>query len=58
MAIKDWPGGIITKNPATPTGPYANGVASGMWTLDQAANYTKQGIWPIASNVPEATPFA
>ena len=50
MSIKDWSGGIITKNPVVPAGPYQDGAASGVWTLDQAANYTKQGIWPIAGN--------
>jgi len=35
-------GGFITKNPTAPT----TSAASGMWTLDQAANYVKQGIWP------------
>jgi hypothetical protein len=52
MSIKDYEGGIITKNPTTPTGPYQNGAASGVWTMDQAAEYTKQGVWPIAGNVP------
>jgi len=52
MSIKDYEGGIITKNPTTPTGPYQTGVASGVWTMDQAAEYTKQGVWPTAGNVP------
>ena len=52
MSIKDYEGGIITKNPTTPTGPYQDGVASGVWTMDQAAEYTKQGVWPTAGNVP------
>ena len=52
MSIKDYEGGIITKNPTTPTGPYQTGVASGVWTMDQAAEYTKQGVWPIAGNAP------
>jgi len=52
MSIKDYEGGIITKNPTTPTGPYQDGVASGVWTIDQAAEYTKQGVWPTAGNVP------
>jgi len=45
-----YPGGIITKSPATPTGPFANGTAPGIWTLDQQAAYLKQGVWPIAGN--------
>jgi len=52
MSIKDYEGGIITKNPTTPTGPFQDGAASGVWTMDQAAEYTKQGVWPIAGNVP------
>jgi hypothetical protein len=35
-------GGFITKNPTAPT----TSAAKGIWTLDQAANYVKQGIWP------------
>ena len=52
MSIKDYEGGIITKNPTTPTGPFQTGAASGVWTMDQAAEYTKQGVWPIAGNAP------
>ena len=51
MSIKDWPGGIISKEQVVPSGPYLNSTASGMWTMDQAASYTKQGIWPTAGNV-------
>lgn len=51
MSIKQFPGGIITKNPTAPAGPYETGAAPGIWTLDQAMNYKKQGIWPIAGNV-------
>ena len=47
---KQYPGGFITKTPVVPAGPYQCGAASGIWTLDQAMNYTKQGIWPIAGN--------
>jgi len=35
-------GGFITKNPTAPT----TSAASGMWTLDQAMQFKKQGIWP------------
>jgi hypothetical protein len=38
----DYTGRIITKNPQTPS---ANG-APGIWTLDEAMQYTKQGKWP------------
>jgi hypothetical protein len=48
---KKWPGGIITPTPATPTGPYENSVAPGIWTLSQQAYWAKQGLWPIAGNV-------
>jgi hypothetical protein len=39
---KQYPGGFIIKNPTTPT----TSSAPGMWTLDQAAYYIKQGTWP------------
>jgi len=55
MSIKQFPGGIVTKNPTAPAGPYENGAAPGIWTLGQATDYIKQGIWPIAGNqVPDA----
>ena len=47
-----FPGGIITKNPATPTGPYESGSAPGVWTLDQQLQYQQQGIWPTAGLQP------
>lgn len=45
-----YPGGLITKSPVTPAGPYENGAAPGVWTVEQALQYTKQGIWPTAGN--------
>ena len=45
-------GGIITKNPATPTGPFETGTAPGIWTLTQQAGYAKQGVWPTAGLSP------
>jgi len=48
MSIKQFPGGIITKNPTAPT----TSAAKGIWTLDQAQNYTKQGIWPRSPGAP------
>lgn len=48
MSIKQFPGGIITKNPTAPT----TSTAKGIWTLDQAQNYTKQGIWPRSPGAP------
>jgi hypothetical protein len=35
-------GGFITKSPVAPT----SSAASGMWTLDQAMQLQKQGLWP------------
>ena len=40
---KQYPGGFIIKNPTTPT----TSSAPGMWTLEQASYYIKQGIWPL-----------
>jgi hypothetical protein len=37
-----YPGGFITKSPVAPTAL----VASGMWTIDQAMQLKKQGLWP------------
>ena len=37
-----YPGGFITKNPTAPS----QGVAPGIWTLDQAMQFKKQGLWP------------
>lgn len=45
---KKYPGGIITKSPATPTGPFQTGSAPGVWTIDQATYWIKQDLWPIA----------
>ena len=47
-----YPGGIISKTAPVPTGPYENGTAPGIWTLEQQAEFVKQGIWPLAGNVP------
>ena len=46
-----YPGGIITKTPVTPSGPYQNGTAPGIWTLDQQLQFQQQGIWPTAGLV-------
>ena len=46
-----YPGGIITKSPTAPSGPYETSVAKGVWTLDQAMQFKKQGIWPTAGNI-------
>ena len=46
-----YPAGIIRKTPVTPAGPLQNGAASGVWSLADAAYWTKQGLWPLAGNV-------
>jgi hypothetical protein len=46
-----WPGGIVRSTPVTPTGPLQNGTAPGVWTLADAAYWTKQGLWPLAGNI-------
>ena len=48
---------IITKNPATPTGPAQNGSAPGMWRMDEAAYWKKQGLWPTAGVLPSDAYF-
>ena len=49
---KQYPGGIISKTPVTPSGPYSTDSASGIWTLDQQAYWQKLGQWPTAGNFP------
>jgi hypothetical protein len=51
MAIKDWPGGVVTDIPVEPSGNFEDSAASGVWTLDQVANYVKQDLWPTPGNV-------
>ncbi len=46
-----YPGGLISKTAPTPSGPYANDTAPGVWTLEQQAYWTKLGQWPTAGNV-------
>jgi hypothetical protein len=43
-----YPGGIISKTPVTPSGPYETSTASGVWTLDQQAYWQKLSQWPTA----------
>lgn len=50
MSIQNWPGGVISKTPPTPSGPYQTSTAPGVWTLKQATDYIKQGNWPTAGN--------
>ena len=44
-----WPGGFIKKTAPTVVGPVdgEGGSASGIWTLDQVADYESQGLWPM-----------
>lgn len=58
MSISSWNGGIIRPVPVAPAGPYENGAAPGVWTLDQVAFWTKQGLWPLAGNVAQIGLFA
>ena len=43
-----WPGGFINKTAPTVVGPTdgEGGSASGIWTLDQVADYESKGLWP------------
>jgi hypothetical protein len=50
-----YPSGFITKSPTAPSGPYETSTAKGIWTLDQAMQFKKQGIWPTAGNVAPPT---
>jgi alpha-tubulin suppressor-like RCC1 family protein len=47
-----YPGGIIKSSPVVPAGPYQNSSASGVWTMEQAGYWIKQGNWPTAGNLP------
>ena len=47
---KQYPGGVISKTPTVPSGPYENSTASGMWTVEQVAELIKEGNWPTAGN--------
>jgi hypothetical protein len=51
MSIKNWPGGVISDVPPTPSGPYQDSAASGVWTLEQQAYWEAQGLWPTAGVV-------
>ena len=46
-----WPGGFINKTAPTVVGPTdgEGGSASGIWTLDQVADYEAQGLWPMGT---------
>ena len=57
MAISSWSAGIIRPVAVAPTGPYQDGAAPGVWTLDEAAFWTKQGLWPTAGNLAPSALF-
>ena len=54
---KQYPGGLITKTPVVPSGPYETSTASGIWTLDQQAYWRKLNQWPIAGSLPPDAQF-
>ena len=43
-------GGFIPMQ-TEPSGPYQDGAAPGVWSLQEAFTYTKAGLWPTAGNV-------
>lgn len=47
-----WPAGIIRRTPVTPTGPFQDSVAPGMWSLADAAYWKKQDLWPTQGKLP------
>jgi hypothetical protein len=51
MATSSWNAGIIRPVAVAPAGPYQDGAAPGVWTIDQAAFWVQQGLWPIAGNL-------
>ena len=51
-----YPGGIISKNPVIPSGPYQTSTAPGVWTLDKQAYWQAQGNWPTFGSTP-ADPY-
>jgi hypothetical protein len=52
-----YPSGLITKTPVTPSGPYETSTASGVWTLDEQAYWQKLGQWPTQGNIPKDAQF-
>lgn len=50
MPQRSWPGSLITKTPVTPAGPYQEGAASGVWTLEEALQWTGKDLWPLGGN--------
>lgn len=55
MSIKNWPGGFVKPIPPTVVGGRGSaGSAKGVWTLEQATNQIKQGLWQTPGVVPGA----
>ena len=51
MTADRYQANIITKSPTTPTGPLETGSAPGVWSVEEANEFTKAGVWPTAGNV-------
>jgi hypothetical protein len=51
MTADRYQANIITKNPTDPTSSLETGAAPGVWSLEEANRYKKQGVWPTAGNV-------
>lgn len=47
-------GGFLTNNPPSTSGTAYTGVASGMWTLQEAMDAVKANLWPKAQGTPDA----
>jgi hypothetical protein len=54
--MTSYQGNIVIKNPATPTGPAETGSAPGIWKLNEALAFKRQGIWPTQGVIP-ADPY-
>ena len=52
MSDKRYLGNIITPTPTAPSGRYQDSAAPGVWSLAEALEYTKAGLWPSLANGP------
>lgn len=50
MPKKGFGGRIISTNSAAPSGKFADASASGIWTIQEALQYTKGDLWPALAN--------
>ena len=55
--MSSYQGNILIKNPATPTGPAETGSAPGIWKLNEALAFKRQGIWPTQGVLASDTYF-